>query len=107
MKRENMLSIDTADNKEVIVILRTNGIEYTRKHTGHIRSSQIVLPLIEDLVNESGLRIQDLTQVKVNTGPGSYTGLRVGVAIANALGTSLGIPVNGKSIGQLVEPIYT
>ena len=39
-----------------------------------------------------------LEGIEVETGPGSFTGLRVGVSVANALGYSLGIPVNGKKI---------
>ena len=45
-----------------------------------------------------------LTGIEVFKGPGSFTGLRVGVAIANALGAAMDIPVNGKK--QLVEPTY-
>jgi tRNA threonylcarbamoyladenosine biosynthesis protein TsaB len=42
------------------------------------------------------LKFKDLAKIQVKTGPGSFTGLRVGVSTANALGFSLGIPVNGK-----------
>ena len=43
--------------------------------------------------------------MELNIGPGSYTGLRVGAAVANALGFALQIPVNGKD--SAVELIYT
>ncbi|MFH1536127.1 MAG: hypothetical protein ABIC96_03620 [Patescibacteria group bacterium] len=36
--------------------------------------------------------------IEVETGPGSFTGLRVGVSVANALGFALNIPVNGKKM---------
>ena len=44
--------------------------------------------------------------IEVNAGPGSFTGLRVGASIANALSFALGIPVNGKPLGEIVEPRY-
>jgi tRNA threonylcarbamoyladenosine biosynthesis protein TsaB len=47
-------------------------------------------------LSEADLKKSDLNEIKVATGPGSYTGLRVGVAVANALAFALGIPVNGK-----------
>ncbi len=47
-----------------------------------------------------------LKEIRVNTGPGSFTGLRVGASIANALGFLLKISVNSKKIGEGVFPIY-
>ena len=41
---------------------------------------------------------KDLDGIEVETGPGSFTGLRVGVSVANALGFELDIPVNGKKL---------
>ena len=37
-------------------------------------------------------------EIEVDRGPGSYTGIRVGVSVANALGFALNIPVNGKKM---------
>ena len=53
-------------------------------------------------------KIKDISEIEVNTGPGSFTGLRVGVSIANALGWALGIPVNGKDLkkGEVVDIKY-
>lgn len=60
--------------------------------------SQVLLPMIEKMLEKNKLEFKDLTAVEVETGPGSYTGLKVGVSVANALGYSLNIPVNGKEI---------
>ena len=56
------------------------------------------MPLIEKLLKKHGLEYKDLKRIGVETGPGSFTGLKVGVSVANALGFSLGIPVNGKKV---------
>jgi tRNA threonylcarbamoyladenosine biosynthesis protein TsaB len=66
----------------------------------------VVLILIDKLLREYGLRIKDITRIEVNLGPGSFTGVRVGASVANALGFSLKIPVNGKKVGDLAEPLY-
>lgn len=63
------------------------------------------LPLIHDLLKEQKLTLSDITEIQVSTGPGSYTGLRVGTAVANALGYTLGVPVNGKK--ALAIPTYS
>lgn len=60
--------------------------------------SQVLLPLIIKLLQTNDLELRALSAVEVETGPGSFTGLRVGVAVANAMGFALGIPVNGKKI---------
>ena len=58
------------------------------------------------MLERNKLKIQISKKSEVNRGPGSFTGLRVGVAIANALGFLLKIPVNGKRVGELEEPVY-
>lgn len=102
----NVLIIDTSSNKEVIVGLEIDGKKYTLSRPVD-RKTQAVLPLTEKLLKKHRLELKDLTGIKVNPGPGSFTGLRVGVSVANALGYLLKIPVNGKKVGELVEPEYT
>lgn len=58
--------------------------------------SQSLLGAIEEVLKKAEVKTSELTEIKVETGPGSFTGLRVGVSVANALGYALGIPVNGK-----------
>lgn len=60
--------------------------------------SQALLGAVEEVITKAGIDLQELEEIKVNTGPGSFTGLRVGISVANALGFSLQLPVNGKRI---------
>lgn len=62
------------------------------------KTGQEPLPIIDEL------KLSDVTEIEVVTGPGSFTGLRVGAAVANTLGLLLDIPVNGKK--DLVIPTY-
>ena len=93
----NALHIDTSQASLVSVILNTPKGDF-KKESQQKFGSQALLGSIVEVLKEAGLEMKDLTEVKVATGPGSYTGLKVGVAVANALGFSLGIPVNDKQI---------
>jgi tRNA A37 threonylcarbamoyladenosine modification protein TsaB len=109
-----IISIDTSDNKLVKVgltidpdLLGIDGKEYLLEQVPDHRKAQVVLPLTLKLLEEHKLELKDITEIQVNEGPGSFTGLRVGVAIANTLGYLLNIPINGKEVGQMVEPRYS
>lgn len=95
--------IDTTDNTKVLVRLTIEKKEFVKEKKVEARSAQLVLPLIAELLAEHHLKPEDLDGVEVNVGPGSFTGVRVGVSIANAFAFALSIPVNGKKI---VEPVY-
>lgn len=106
MKKEKvLLSIDTSDSNEVKVSVTHNEKVYERKEAMGKLKSQRLLPLIAETLKELRLSPTDITEIKVVTGPGSFTGLRVGVTIANTLGWILDIPVNGSN--KLAEPIYS
>jgi tRNA threonylcarbamoyladenosine biosynthesis protein TsaB len=63
------------------------------------RASKAVRVLldVDDMLREAGLAAPDLDRIAVGTGPGSFTGLRMGLATARALAFSLGLPVAGVS----------
>lgn len=54
-----------------------------------------LMPEIRRLLGEAGVEFADLGAIVVGCGPGPFTGLRVGMATASALGQALGIPVHG------------
>lgn len=94
------LYINTSDSTKVVVGLDNEKVE----RDARVQKSQMLLSIISEELEKRGKKIKDVKEVEVFLGPGSFTGLRVGVTVANALGWSLQIPVNGKK--QLVEPVY-
>ncbi len=62
-----------------------------------------LVPMINDLLDEAGLAYGDLTHIAVTVGPGAFTGLRIGLSTARALGVALKCPVCGFST---LESIY-
>lgn len=86
------------------IALEIDGKRYEKISESKILKSQMVLPMIEQILSEHKLKLTDITAITVATGPGSFTGLRVGATVANALGYLLNIPVNGKK--TLAIPSY-
>ena len=95
------LYLDSTDNTRVLI--RLDGKEFVN-HVDSPRNQDVFGFLLSCLAEEH-LSQEDLTEIEVNPGPGSFTGTRIGVTIGNALGFALGIPVNGQK--KPVEPIYS
>ena len=93
------LCVDTSDNKKIIIGLDEKRWEFETKEP----KSQKLLELIDKTLKKQKKTLKDITEIKINLGPGSFTGLRVGISVANALAWALGIKVNGK---EMVEPKY-
>jgi len=76
-----------------------------------------VMPTIEQLMKECGIKPKELDRIVVAMGPGSYTGVRIGVTIAKTLAWSLQIPLvgvsslevlaaNGRHFNGSISPIF-
>ncbi len=98
------LYIDTSNSERIIVGINGKKFETDARQ----EKAQKLLPFINEILKKEGKKIKEIKEIEVNTGPGSFTGLRVGVSVANALGWTLDIPVNGKDLrkGEIVEIKY-
>jgi tRNA threonylcarbamoyladenosine biosynthesis protein TsaB len=98
------LSIDTASELASVALsregrlLQDNAWRCQRNHTVEL------LPRVEELLSAAGVAKTRLSAVFVSTGPGMYTGLRVGVSVAQGLARALGIPALG--VGRLELDAY-
>lgn len=95
------LFLDSTDNSKVII--RFDDKEFTNQVDSP--RNQDVFGFLISCLEKENFHQEDITEISVNPGPGSFTGTRIGVSIANALGFALGIKVNGGN--QPVEPIYS
>jgi len=94
------LYFDTSDRHKIIIKLDNKIWEFVSEN----QKSQDLVGLIKQTLRKEKVSLKEIKKIEVNLGPGSFTGLKVGVAVANALGFALDIPVNGKR--QLVLPKY-
>lgn len=96
--RKLCLYINTKEQNKITVALKENDKVVKSLSAQNKFGSQVLLPLIHKLLKSLRMDLKDLEGIEVETGPGSFTGLRVGVSVANALGFALGMPVNGKKM---------
>jgi len=78
-------SVSLAKNGETIVLKELNNGNYSHAEKLH--------QFIKQVVEESGIELTDLKAIAVSKGPGSYTGLRIGVSAAKGLCFALDIPL--------------
>ncbi|HRN95980.1 MAG TPA: tRNA (adenosine(37)-N6)-threonylcarbamoyltransferase complex dimerization subunit type 1 TsaB [Candidatus Levybacteria bacterium] len=102
----NILCIDTRDNKKNIVKLTKNDQEFVAE-TDIATQADGILILIQNLLKQADLKVQDIDKIYCEKGPGSFTGLRVGFAIANTLSLALLIPLNDNKLGTIDTPVYS
>ena len=91
---EYILNIETA-TKNCSVALANEGKTILCKEIaeeGYSHAERLHV-FIEEIIKEAGISLNDLSAIAVSQGPGSYTGLRIGVSAAKGLCFALGIPL--------------
>ncbi len=99
------LAMDTSTRNGVLVVRNSPGSpNFTARLDSAITHGRDLAPAIKALMDSSSLRFHDLKSIAVGLGPGSYTGLRVGLAIAKTLAEVLNIqllPVDSLLLSAL------
>lgn len=91
----NILSLNTSTKQYSLALLQNETVlgEYLLSSgSSHFRD---LMPCIDDLLKKTSLTPEQLEGVTVAIGPGSFTGIRVGLAVAKGLSQGLGIPLIG------------
>jgi tRNA threonylcarbamoyladenosine biosynthesis protein TsaB len=95
-RRMNVLALDTAT--EILSLSAECGESWASLGVHHgLQHSPALLPLAERLLRDLGLSVQDLELVVCSIGPGSFTGIRIGLATALGIAHGRGIPIVGVS----------
>ncbi len=97
-----VLGIDSSTDKLAVGIadgariLSQKLLESSREHASHI------IGQIDDVLREAAITKADLNGIAVAIGPGSFTGLRIGLAVVKGLAVALNIPVIGVSTFEVI-----
>jgi len=84
-----ILNLETATQICSVVLAKDGEVLAKRELNEKNVHAEVLTPFIEEVVQEVGLKLQDLDAIAVSKGPGSYTGLRIGVSTAKGLCYSL------------------
>jgi tRNA threonylcarbamoyladenosine biosynthesis protein TsaB len=91
-----ILAIDTASPMPAVSLL-AGGALFEERLPSDRRSSEALLPAIARVLEAAGLRLADCARLAVCAGPGSFTGIRIGLATAWGLSRASGVPVETVS----------
>ncbi|XYY60092.1 tRNA (adenosine(37)-N6)-threonylcarbamoyltransferase complex dimerization subunit type 1 TsaB [Bacillus velezensis] len=112
-----ILAIDTSNYTLGAALVRDKTV--MAEYITYLKKNHSVraMPAVNSLLKDCGLTPQDLTKIAVAKGPGSYTGVRIGVTLAKTLAWSLKLPVsavsslevlaaNGRHFQGLICPLF-
>ncbi|SDN62454.1 tRNA threonylcarbamoyl adenosine modification protein YeaZ [Klenkia soli] len=89
------LAIDTATPTLVVGVADDDRVLAEAGVPSGTRHAELLTPTVTAVLAEAGIALRDVGRLVVGLGPGPYTGLRVGIVTAAALGDVVGVPVHG------------
>ncbi|MFW5780892.1 MAG: tRNA (adenosine(37)-N6)-threonylcarbamoyltransferase complex dimerization subunit type 1 TsaB [Bacillota bacterium] len=102
----NFLALDTTMDSIAIALSYNNKAITKTVNEGKKRHNSQLLPAVEEILFENGIDLSDIDAFGVVVGPGSFTGIRVGVATINAMSFALKKPVVEMTSLELVRTKY-
>lgn len=89
----HILNIETSTEVCSVTLASNGQLLYKKESTEGLNHSKVLTVFIDDLFKENNLKTKSIDAVAVSKGPGSYTGLRIGVSVAKGLCYGLSIPL--------------
>lgn len=96
-----ILAIDTATEACSAALLWNDEI-LVREEVAPQAHTRLILPMVESVLAESGIKLQQLDAIAFGRGPGSFTGVRIGIGAAQGLAYGAGLPLVGVSTLQML-----
>jgi tRNA threonylcarbamoyladenosine biosynthesis protein TsaB len=89
----HVLAIETSGDVTGVAVVDEKGIAAEVSFRHAMQLSRSLMPRVQDVLAIAGLTVSDLEGVAVSVGPGSFTGLRIGVTAAKSLAYGAGLPI--------------
>jgi len=91
----NILAIETTGAEASVALINDEGEVFMEISDQKMSHLQNLMPMVDNLLKKRGLSIDDINCIAVSEGPGSFTGIRIGVSSARALAQALGLMTVG------------
>lgn len=91
-----ILALDTSTEYCTVALWRDGAVDMRQALAGQ-RQSEMLLPMVDELLGGSGLVVGELDGIAFGQGPGSFTGLRIACGVTQGLALGAGLPVVGVS----------
>jgi len=112
----NILALDTSTDYLSLVVLKGDKMAAKFHKKAHRKHSMLLVPMIDKLLKRAGLKIKEIDYFAISVGPGSFTGLRIGVTVVKGLAYALkkkivAVPTldviadNAKSFKGMICPV--
>lgn len=112
-----ILALETTGAHASAAIINEKGQVLEKRGQGVLNHLQYLMPMVKELLEESELQLSDMTAIAASKGPGSFTGIRIGVSSARALAQvlnaeTIGVPTlkafayNMPEYGGLICPVF-
>lgn len=88
-----LLLIETSNTVCSVAVAKENSLIIELNEEAAFAHAEKLAPMVSDAIQRAGILPSDLAAIAVSSGPGSYTGLRIGVSLAKGMCFSLGIPL--------------
>ena len=92
-----IINIETSGKICSVALTRDGVLEFDLENKDGMKHAELLAPFVEKAMAEVKRKEWTLDAVAVSIGPGSYTGLRIGLSLAKGLAFSLGVPLIGVS----------
>ena len=105
---DQILTIETSTSACSVALQLASGKIVHRRQVGSNVHSQVLLPMVQQVLDEGAISMRDVQAIGVSRGPGSFTGLRIGIGVAQGLAYGAKKPMFGYTslevlIGQQLE----
>ena len=111
MMNPTILYIETATDVCSVALSKGSEIIGLKEEAGGNNHAKHLLPFVDEVLKQAGVSMTEINGVAVSIGPGSYTGLRIGVSTAKGIAYTAGIPVMAvstlESIAQGAKTLWS